>query len=367
MMNAHRPLLSLILLIALLVGYPALGTASTGAPTAGTPVLGRAVLSADQLAAWYASTGIVPRSPTPVATLAALFLDEGSAQGVRGDIAFAQSMLETGYLRYGGQVRPSDNNFSGLGACDSCPRGLAFPDATTGVRAQIQHLWAYASPTARADATARPNVDIRFDLVSPKGRTPTWEQMGGGNWATDPDYARKVLSIHTAMLRHAGLDDDAARRPLAPAAAPPIVRVVRASPNGAVHLATWAPHRTGIAGAPATLGPARSTTARPGGCITRWPILGVVAVTTGDCTLDGRTPRRLHLTRDWRTARGLGVGDTVRRMRALYPAARRAGTLHHLVTGRSSGRRSPPSRLSAQVHGGRVRALIASARPAGTG
>ncbi|MEQ8834354.1 MAG: glucosaminidase domain-containing protein [Miltoncostaeaceae bacterium] len=362
-MNAPRLLLPLIALVAMLVASP-IGDADGLGASSPTPVLGSAVLSADQMAAWYGSTGIVPRSPTPVATLAATFLDEGSAQGVRGDLAFAQSMLETGYLRYGGQVRPSDHNFSGLGACDSCPRGLAFPDAMTGVRAQIQHLWAYASPTARADATARPNVDIRFDFVNPKGRAPSWERMGAGNWATDPEYARKVLGIYASMLRHAGLPEDAARTPLSSAAPPAIARVVRASPNGAVHLASWAPHRTGLAGAPATLGPARSTTSRPGGCLIRWPALGVVAATRGACAGDAGTPRLLYLTQGWRTARGLAVGDSVQRLRALYPAARRAGARHHLVVTRSSGRRAGTPRLSAEVRGGRVRALIASARSA---
>lgn len=369
-MTTPRPLRALVTLLALLMaalaGAGAASAQDARVPTTSTPVLGAAVLDADQLVAWYASTGVVSRSPTPIGTLARLFLDEGAAQGVRGDLAFAQTMLETGYLRYGGQVLPSDNNFSGLGACDSCARGLAFPDATTGVRAQIQHLWAYASPTARPELTARPNVDIRFDLVIPKGRAATWEQMGAGNWATDPDYARKVLAIHAAMLRHAGLPEDAARARTAPSPtpAPAIARLVRASPNGAVHLASWAPHRTGMAGAPATLGPPRRALGRPGGCVTRWPALGVVTINRGDCGA-GATPERLHLTTGWRTARGLRVGAPVSRLRALYPGARRIGALHHLVSGRERGRAVP--RLSAEVRGGRVRALIASARPTGAG
>ena len=88
-------------------------------------------------------------------------------------------MLETGYLRFGGQVEPADHNFGGIGACDSCRRGLRFPDPETGIRAHIQHLWAYASPTADAAALARPLADVRFRYVQPPGKAPLWRR-----WAT---------------------------------------------------------------------------------------------------------------------------------------------------------------------------------------
>ena len=202
----HRTLLRALCALALVaagLGLPALAAAQAPAP--GTPVLGSSLLTPDQITAWYASTGIVSKSPAPVAELAARFIDEGAAQGVRGDIAFAQTMLETGYLRFGGIVKPTDLNFSGLGACDSCPRGLAFPSAELGVRAQIQHLYAYAAAGADPAVLARPLADIRFTNVRPYGKAALWEQMGNGNWATGPDYATKVLTVWYAMLASAGI------------------------------------------------------------------------------------------------------------------------------------------------------------------
>jgi len=179
--------------------------AATGAPAsaAPTPVLGKSSLTAGEITRWYRAQDVRSRSPTSVSTLARLFVREGRAQGVRGDIAFAQSMIETGFLRYGGQVRPSDHNFSGLGACDSCRRGLAFRSPALGVRAQIQHLYAYADRDASRRGLARPLADIRFDKVKPKGRARTWERMGRGNWATDPRYSGKVLRIYRSMVRFA--------------------------------------------------------------------------------------------------------------------------------------------------------------------
>lgn len=331
-------------------------------PASGTPVLGKSLLTAEQIAAWYASTGVRSTSPTDPRVLAGIFIDEGDAQGVRGDLAFAQSMLETGYLRYGGQVRPSDNNFSGLGACDSCRRGLAFASATLGVRAQIQHLWAYASPTATVATLARPNADIRFDLVHPKGKAPLWEDMGGGNWATDPRYADKVLAIYRDMLRSAGITPPAARA--APAAAP-AVRTVRTSTSGGGWIDRWAPHRSHLSGAVDTFGPAASSRRSGRVCLMRWPAIGVAALGVGaaPCDVARSSARWVRLThRLWRTSRGLAVGDSLKRLNRLYPNTRTRGTQRWLVWGRDPGRRTVTPRLRAEIRNGRVRALIVSTR-----
>jgi hypothetical protein len=344
-------------LIALvLIVFPAPATAST----IGTPVLGKSLLSADQIADWYASTGIRSTSPTDIRTLARIFIDEGDAQGVRGDIAFAQSMLETGYLRFGGQVRPSDHNFSGLGACDSCRRGLAFPDPVIGVRAQIQHLWAYASPSARADATARPNVDIRFDLVNPKGRAPLWEQMGGGNWATDPGYAGKVLRIYGDMLRWAGI---AAPSPTAPPESIAVPRATaRATSGGGAWVAGWLAHRAPIDRARTLFGPPESFREGPAGCLLRWDSRGVVVLSDGPCDAAGTSARWVRLLNGWATQRGLAVGDPLARVSRLYPAAQRRGIQRWLVSGRDPGSRILRPRLRAEIRGGKVRALTLSPR-----
>ena len=102
-----------------------------------TPLLGGSRLTTDEIVAWYVSTGHTPRISVDLRELVALFLQEGAVEGVRGDVAFAQSMVETGYLYFpeGGQVRPEDNNFAGIGAFDDGRHGGGYPDARTGVRA----------------------------------------------------------------------------------------------------------------------------------------------------------------------------------------------------------------------------------------
>ena len=45
-----------------------------------------------------------------------------------------------------------------------------------------------------------PCVDPRFNLVSPKGKAPTWNQMGNGNWATSTTYAGTILKLYSEAL-----------------------------------------------------------------------------------------------------------------------------------------------------------------------
>jgi hypothetical protein len=301
---------------------------------------------------------VTSTSPVPVAELARLFIREGAAQGVRGDLAFAQSMLETGYLRFGGIVRPEDLNFSGLGACDSCPRGLAFPTAALGVRAQIQHLYAYAAPGATPAVLARPLADVRFARVQPAGRAPVWESMGGGNWATGPDYARKVLTLWRGMLAWAGVREPAPR----PAGGTPVLSVLVA-PDGAARLAGWRTRRETLAdgvrilGAPTSLSRGRGR----GVCLVRWDALGAAALVRGAPRPCDATSA-LHWIRlsgpGWRTTRGLAPREPLERLRTRYPRARRAGTFWRLVAGRDAGRRRPVTRMRAEVGAdGLVRAL----------
>ena len=164
-----------------------------------TPVMGRATTTAAQQAAWFASTGHQPKLDVSVLDLATMFVEEGAREGVRGDIAFAQSIVETGYFGFSASVPPALHNYSGIGATGGGVKGATFPDARTGVRAQVQHLRAYADPSLRSAADLKaPLVDPRFGFLVPNSRTvPCWEQFGNGVWAADPTgYGPRVLAVH---------------------------------------------------------------------------------------------------------------------------------------------------------------------------
>lgn len=176
-------------------------------PSASQPIMGAARLTAGQLVAWL--NGRTPQptgmyaATVPIDELARLFIEEGAAERVTGDIAFVQSIVETAWFRFSGVVPASANNFAGIGATDVNPSPAVFPDARTGVRAQIQHLRAYADPTATTCSVpplSSPCVDPRFHLVVPKGKAPTWNHLGNGNWASASTYADSILSLYRSAL-----------------------------------------------------------------------------------------------------------------------------------------------------------------------
>lgn len=169
--------------------------------------MGAARLQPQQIVSWF--NGRQPRpaglyaASVPLTTMAELFIQEGAAEGVAGDLAFMQSVVETGWFRFNGTIPAAFNNFAGIGATDNNPTPAIFPDARTGVRAQIQHLRAYADPaalTCTVPPLSNPCVDPRFHLVQPKGRATTWNQMGNGNWATAPTYANSILSLYEEAI-----------------------------------------------------------------------------------------------------------------------------------------------------------------------
>ena len=187
---------------------------SPSAPTSQTSVhriMGANRVTAAAIVAWFNTR--TPRPPgsyaatVPMEVLAAIFIEEGAAEGVTGDIAFVQSIVETGWFRFSGTIPAGLNNFAGIGATDTNPAPAAFPDARIGVRAQIQHLRAYADPSATSCTVPplrNPCVDPRFHLVLPKGRAPTWNEFGNGNWASSSTYAASILTLFTELLAFAG-------------------------------------------------------------------------------------------------------------------------------------------------------------------
>src|SRR5262245_12532267 len=172
---------------------------------AGDPIMGPTVLNAGEMAAWLRSSGASPRlsGGMTVEQIAQIYVDEGNAENVRGDVAFAQANIETGGFSAGG----SDNNFSGLGACNGCGGQNRFPTALDGIRAQIQLLKAYAGGGPLVNPPSPywwgPGGASAYDRFGGRGSAPTWHQMGGGKWASDGGYSGKVLGAYDKMIASA--------------------------------------------------------------------------------------------------------------------------------------------------------------------
>ena len=140
--------------------------------------------------------------PNSVLDMIPLYLSEGAAEGIRGDVAFAQSCLETGNFGFAGSAVTLDqNNFCGMGVTSNGIKGNSFDTPQLGIRAQIQHLKAYAN----ADPLKNPCIDPRFKYVA-RGSAAYVEWLGqkenpnGKGWASGAGYGEKILSILKAIL-----------------------------------------------------------------------------------------------------------------------------------------------------------------------
>lgn len=166
----------------------------------GPTILGTSLVTAEDLAAFARANGRAHPS-VDVEALAVHFTDEGAAEGVRADLAWVQSLLETGWFSFtGSMVEPGDHNYAGIGACDSCTRGYIFATPQLGARAQIQLLRTYADATATAATLARPPASRAPEKVYVRGCCATWMSLAGV-WATNRQYGIKILTLYDQLLR----------------------------------------------------------------------------------------------------------------------------------------------------------------------
>ena len=117
-----------------------------------------------------------------------LYREESSVEGVNYDIAFCQMCIETNFLRFGTDIKPSQNNFAGLGSVGGGSESASFPSARLGVRAHIQHLKAYAS----LEPLVQELVDPRFRFVT-RGVAVLVAQLSG-RWAADLTYGDRIMA-----------------------------------------------------------------------------------------------------------------------------------------------------------------------------
>ncbi|MEZ2225401.1 N-acetylmuramoyl-L-alanine amidase [Microcoleus sp.] len=130
-----------------------------------------------------------PSALTVFPDIAKLYREEARVEGVNYDIAFCQMCLETNFLRFGDNIRPTQNNFGGLATVGGDSESASFASARIGVRAHIQHLKAYAS----IEPLVQELVDPRFRFVT-RGIAPEVDRLGG-RWTADLQYGTKITAL----------------------------------------------------------------------------------------------------------------------------------------------------------------------------
>ena len=183
------------------------GGAAAPDGVSGTKIMGAAVATAEQMRTYVKAKN--PQVVQSVLDMVPLYLSEGATEGVRGDIAFAQSCLETGNFSFAGSAVTLDqNNFCGMGVTANGMKGNSFPTAQLGIRAQVQHLKAYASTEPLKCECIAP----RFKYVA-RGCAEVVEWLGqkenpqGKGWATGAGYGEKITAILKAILATAPTEE----------------------------------------------------------------------------------------------------------------------------------------------------------------
>lgn len=163
-------------------------------------IIGKAQASAAQMQAYIKKVN--PKVSDSVIKMISLYITEGTQEGVRGDVAFAQSCLETGNFTFtGSAVTLNQNNFCGMGVTRTGVKGNSFKTPAEGIRAQIQHLQAYASTNRLKNRC----VDPRYTYVN-RGCAPYVEWLGiqenpkGQGWASGKNYGQKIINILNGIL-----------------------------------------------------------------------------------------------------------------------------------------------------------------------
>lgn len=131
--------------------------------------------------------------------IAAYYKQHGEAWGVRWDYAFFQMAIETNFLSYRqpngrmGDVDPRQNNFAGIGTTGGGVPGDSFPDVSTGVLGQIQHLVVYSGETIPEPVAPRTRLKQEHILEkSHELKRPVRFSDLAGRWAADRKYARSI-------------------------------------------------------------------------------------------------------------------------------------------------------------------------------
>ena len=165
----------------------------------GMPIMGESLTTPAQMAACFEDKGkpypevYAEKGAPTIADFCEIVMEEAVAEGVRAEVVFSQAMHETGWLQFGGDVSPEQCNFAGIGATGGVP-GNSFEDVRQGLRAQVQHLKAYAS----TEPLNNECVDPRFQYVT-RGCAPTVESLGG-KWAVGSHYGERIIAIVDYVL-----------------------------------------------------------------------------------------------------------------------------------------------------------------------
>ncbi|MPW26968.1 hypothetical protein GC105_14380 [Alkalibaculum sp. M08DMB] len=156
-----------------------------------TPIMGESQASKEQMVQYYTENSDVTYPQEfldkniDLEKFVGLIYDEAVVEGVRADVAIAQIIVNTNWLKFDGKVSINNNNFGSLKNLDGIYETFNF--IQEGIRANIQHLKAHAS----TEPLNKECVDPEYDLIEPKGLSPNVEDLEN----EDSEYSNKIVNI----------------------------------------------------------------------------------------------------------------------------------------------------------------------------
>jgi hypothetical protein len=146
------------------------------------------------------NAGLDPR----FAKIAVEYMRHGEDLNLRWDYAFFQMLIETGSLTFmrdrhrPGLVKPSQNNFAGLGAVGKGQPGEAFDDVSTGVRAHLEHVLMYTGSPVENPVAERTRKVMEWGVLTSWQKTikgPMTYAHLAQQWAKSKDYAELIATV----------------------------------------------------------------------------------------------------------------------------------------------------------------------------
>ena len=181
---------------------------SNGVRKDGYPIEGKSEVTISQMLKMYQkqnklypSQALAKGGAPTIEDFVNIVYQEANAEGIKAEVVFCQSMLETGWLQFGGDVKVEQFNFAGLGATGGGVAGADFSSygkegVRIGIRAQVQHLKCYANKKPLIN----PCVDSRWGEWL-RGKAPYVEWLGikenpyGTGWAAGANYGNNIVKL----------------------------------------------------------------------------------------------------------------------------------------------------------------------------
>jgi len=181
-----------------------IGKAATSTPASSNyAITGSSTVTVNQMVAYYKAmrgnnypSEYKNTEASTIEKFCQIYYNECKTEGIKAEVAFCQAMKETGWLKFGGDVKISQYNFAGIGATGGGKEGHKFASVTMGIRGHVQHLKAYANTSKLVNKC----VDPRFDLVK-RGAAPYVEWLGqkanpqGYGWAPAATYGTDIVKM----------------------------------------------------------------------------------------------------------------------------------------------------------------------------